>query len=55
MNAGQIAAVGSRAQALAGIQDSVELMMDDMIKAFVDLNHPNLIRKMIEDSNSIVE
>lgn len=55
MNAGQIAAVGSKAQALAGIEDSVELMMSDMIKAGVDLNHPNLIRKMIEDSNDIVE
>mmetsp|Transcript_11826 Transcript_11826/g.32801 ORF Transcript_11826/g.32801 Transcript_11826/m.32801 type:complete len:510 (-) Transcript_11826:98-1627(-) len=55
MNAGQIAAVGSRAQVLSGIEDSVELMMEDMKKAGVDLNHPNLIRKMIEESNSIVE
>jgi succinate dehydrogenase/fumarate reductase flavoprotein subunit len=55
MNAGQIAAVNSKAQQEAGIQDSVELMMNDMIQAGVDLNHPNLIRKMIEDSNTIVE
>lgn len=55
MNAGQIAAVNSKAQQEAGIQDSVELMMNDMIQAGVDLNHPNLIRKMIEDSNMIVE
>ncbi len=55
MNAGQIAAVGSKAQRASGIQDSVELMMSDMMKAGVDLNHPNLIRKMIEDSNMIVE
>jgi succinate dehydrogenase/fumarate reductase flavoprotein subunit len=55
MNAGQIAAVGFKAQAMAGIEDSVELMMDDMTKAGVNLNPPALIRKMIEDSNNIIE
>jgi flavocytochrome c len=55
MNAGQIAAVGSDAQKQAGIEDSVELMMADMCKAGVDLNHPNLIRKMIEESNDTVK
>jgi flavocytochrome c len=55
MNAGQIAAVGSDAQKQAGIKDSVELMMADMCKAGVDLNHPNLIRKMIEESNDTVK
>jgi succinate dehydrogenase/fumarate reductase flavoprotein subunit len=55
MNAGQLAVVNSKAQKLANIQDSVELMMEDMLQAGVELNHPNLIRKMIEDSNSIAE
>ena len=55
MNAGQIAAVGSEAQKAAGIHDTVDLMMKDMMKAGVDLNHPNLIRKMIEESNQMVE
>jgi succinate dehydrogenase/fumarate reductase flavoprotein subunit len=55
MNAGQIAAVGSKQQQLGNIQDSVELMMNDMLKAGVDLNHPNLLRKMAEESNNIVE
>jgi flavocytochrome c len=55
MNAGQIAAVGSEAQHQAGIQDSVELMMGDMLKAGVNLNHPNLIRRMIEESNDVVK
>lgn len=55
MNAGQIAAVGSKQQKLGNIQDSVELMMSDMLKAGVDLNHPNLLRKMAEESNSVVE
>jgi flavocytochrome c len=55
MNAGQIAAVGSEAQKLANIEDSVELMMTDLLKAGTDLNHPNLIRRMIEESNDIVK
>lgn len=55
MNAGQIAAVGSEQQRIAGIQDSVDLMMKDMLKAGVDLNHPNLIRRMIEESNDLVK
>ena len=55
MNAGQIAAVGSEAQKLANIQDTVDLMMNDMMKAGADLNHPSLVRKMTEDSNEIVK
>jgi len=55
MNAGQIAVVGSDQQLIAGIEDTVELMMDDMLRAGVDLNHPNLIRTMIEQSNETVE
>jgi flavocytochrome c len=55
MNAGQIAAVGSDAQKLANIEDSEELMMADLLKAGIDLNHPNLIRRMIEESNDMVK
>jgi succinate dehydrogenase/fumarate reductase flavoprotein subunit len=55
MNAGQIAAVGTEAQELANIEDSVELMMTDLLKAGTDLNHPNLIRRMIEESNDMVK
>lgn len=55
MNAGQIAAVNTSAQTVANIEDSVELMMSDMLKAGVDLNHPNLLKKMITESNSVVE
>ena len=55
MNAGQIAAVGSKYQKLAGIQDSVELMTNDMMKAGMDLNHPNLLHKLISTSNELVE
>jgi flavocytochrome c len=55
MNAGQIAAVGTPEQKMAGIQDSVERMMNDMIQAGVHLNHPNLLKRMIEESNDIVQ
>jgi flavocytochrome c len=54
-NAGQIAAVGSKYQEQAGIQDSVQLMMDDMLKAGINLNHPNLLETMIYRSNEILE
>ena len=54
-NAGQIAAVGSKYQAKAGIEDSAKLMMDDMLKAGINLNHPNLLETMIYKSNDIVE
>ena len=50
MNAGQIAAVGSPNQEDAGIKDSVNLMKQDMFNAGVNLNHPNLLEKMISQS-----
>ena len=50
MNAGQIAAVNSPNQEKAGIKDSVELMKKDMLAAGVNLNHPNLLDKMISES-----
>ena len=55
MNAGQIAAVGSPNQARAGIEDSVELMKKDMLAAGVNLNHPNLLDKMIRESYETVK
>jgi len=55
MNAGQVAAVGSKYQVQAGIHDSIDLMMTDMMKAGVNLNHPNLLEKMIANSNDLVE
>ena len=54
-NAGQMAAVGSKYQAKVGIEDSVELFMEDMVKAGVHLNHPDLLKTMIEKSNDVVE
>lgn len=52
---GQIAAVGSAQQRIAGIEDSVDMMMKDMLKAGIYLNHPKLIRRMIEESNDLVK
>jgi flavocytochrome c len=54
-NAGQIAAVGSAQQKQGGIEDSVELMMKDMMDAGVHLNHPNLLSRMIGRSNDMVK
>jgi flavocytochrome c len=54
MNAGQIASVGSLRQELTGIQDSVQLFMNDMLAAGLDLNHPRLAEAMIRESNDTV-
>lgn len=54
-NAGQVAAVGSSRQVDAGISDSVELMMKDMLAAGLDLNHPKLLEAMIRGTNDTVE
>ena len=55
MNAGQIAAVKINTQKLANIQDSTELMMGDMLKVGGELNHPNLLRIMITESNNVIQ
>ena len=55
MNAGQIAAVGSPSQEKAGIKDSVQLMKKDMLAAGINLNHPNLLEKMIRESYETVK
>jgi succinate dehydrogenase/fumarate reductase flavoprotein subunit len=54
-NAGQLAAVESSYQEAAGIKDSVQLMMDDMLKAGINLNHPELLEAMIRQSNEVVK
>jgi succinate dehydrogenase/fumarate reductase flavoprotein subunit len=54
-NAGQIAAVGSKQQEQAHIEDSASGMIKDMLSAGLDMNHFNLLLKMIESSNEIVE
>ena len=55
MNAGQIAAVGTKYQRQDNIQDSEELLTNDMLKAGVNLNHPTLLRTVISGSNELIE
>lgn len=55
INGGQVAAAGSPEQAKEGIDDSVELMMQDMLRAGLYLNHPELARKVAEKSNEVVQ
>ena len=55
INGGQIAAVGTDAQRKSGIEDSVELMMNDVLAAGSNLNHSGLIRRMIEESDNTIK
>lgn len=47
---GGMAVAGSDMQARAGIDDSPQRMADDMIKAGLGLNHPDLVRIVAEQS-----
>lgn len=50
INGGIWAVPGSPIQQQAGIEDTPELLMEDMIKAGLGLNHPDLARKVAEES-----
>jgi flavocytochrome c len=52
---GGIAAAGTAAQRRLGIEDSPELMYQDMLRAGLGLNHPALVRKVAEYSAEAVE
>lgn len=52
---GGIAAAGTLMQQKAGIHDSPELMYADMIKAGMGLNHPDLVRELVEKSNEVFQ
>jgi succinate dehydrogenase/fumarate reductase flavoprotein subunit len=54
LNGGQIAAACSNAQKIAGIKDSVKLMLHDMLLAGADLNHQALIQRLVEESSDTV-
>ena len=47
---GGVAAAATRMQAEAGIADSPQLMYDDMLKAGLGLNQPDLVRVLTENS-----
>ncbi len=47
---GGIAAPGTEIQDQWGIEDSEQLMYDDMLKAGLGLNHPHLLRTVVENA-----
>ncbi|KAJ8599544.1 hypothetical protein CTAYLR_007130 [Chrysophaeum taylorii] len=55
MNAGQVAAVHTQHQQKAGIDDSPELMIGDMLRAGRNLNHRHLLEKLVAESNATAE
>ena len=55
ISGGVIAAAGSPLQAEEGIKDSVDSLYDDMLKAGLNLNHPELARTLAEKSVETVQ
>jgi flavocytochrome c len=55
INGGDFAVAGNRFQKEAGIKDSAEQMVKDMMKAGGDLNHPALARAVAEQSLESLE
>ena len=55
INGGVVAAAGSPKQAAEGIKDSPDLLYEDMLKAGLRLNHPELARMVAEQSAPIVQ
>jgi len=52
---GGIAAAGTKMQKKSGINDSPKLMYQDMIKAGLGINYPDLVRQVTENSSEIVQ
>ena len=52
---GGIAAAGTNIQNKLGIKDSPELMYQDMLKAGLGLNYPDLLRQVTEKSNEVLQ
>jgi flavocytochrome c len=55
INGGDFCAAGTKLQKEAGVQDSPELMLKDMLKAGQYLNHPELAKIVAEQSAGAVE
>ena len=55
ISGGVVAAAGSRLQRKKGIQDSPEMLCNDMLKAGHYLNHPDLVRIVSERSNEALQ
>lgn len=52
---GGIAAPGTKYQKRYGINDSPDLMYEDMLKAGLGLNHPELVRVLVDNANDAFE
>ncbi len=52
---GALAAPGNYLQVKAGVEDSPELFADDMVKAGLGLNHPELVRTVAERAAATIE
>ncbi len=55
INGGDFCAPGTKLQKEAGIEDSPELMLKDMLKAGAYLNHPELAKTIAEQSRGALE
>jgi flavocytochrome c len=55
ISGGVLAAAGSPLQKSKGVEDSPELLTQDMLKAGLFLNYPELVRIVAERSNEIVQ
>lgn len=55
INGGDFAAAGTKMQAEAGIQDTPEMMVKDMLKAGLNYNHIDKVRLVAEKSSEAVE
>lgn len=55
INGGDMAAVGTTLQVAAGVEDSIELMVDDMLKTGLYYNHVDRVRVVAENSKAAVE
>ncbi len=55
INGGEMAVAGTKWQKEAGIQDSPELFMKDLLKAGSNLNHPELARTIAEQSGEALD
>jgi len=55
INGGLIAAADNAVQDKEGIKDSAEIMFNDMLKAGLGMNHPDLARTVADHSNEVVQ
>jgi flavocytochrome c len=55
INGGDMAAVGTKLQTEAGVDDNIDLMVKDMLTAGLNYNHIDKVRLLVESSKEAVE